>query len=275
MLGKSFCIFVRLCMILKTFTVACDSLIGVQFANDDELTSELEQTVKELTANSPEDHFIIDVSIANQALSLVHYFNINKLLLATYAIDPLDTFDQTFERICRDQSTKLQIAGPFSSVEQKKINLMKKILMIDISKVSASRVSNGNASVASVEEAMEMLQRYGLGKIENSQSLNHVNFKVFHKVSHHIISQSAELGELIGNLGLPIQGVLDQLLITEQREASVSISHNKKRYREISNDKIQMTTTQSSPIKIYLNKTTAANSTKKPNINAGLCNCKF
>ena len=219
--GKSFCIFVRLCMILKTFTVACDSLIGVQFANDDELTSDFEQTVKELKANRPEDHFSIDVSIANQALSLVHYFNINKLLLAAYAIDLLDTFDQTFERICRDQSTKLQIAGPFASVEQKKINFMKKIIMVDISKVTSSRVSNGNASAASIEEAMEMLQRYGLGKMETEHSLNHVNFKVFHKVKHHIISQSAELGELIGNLGLPIQGVLDQLLITEHSDSDI------------------------------------------------------
>jgi hypothetical protein len=223
-------------MILKAFTVACDSLVGVQHANEDELTPEFERLVKELTNQPIEDHFIIDSVIANQALGFVHYFNTNKLLLATYSIDPLENFDNIFERICKDQSTKLQVAGPFAAIEQKKINLMRKIIMMDQSRLPTAKISNGNIASSLIEEVMEILQQHRLGTVSIEQANNHLNTRVFYKIKHTILSQSIELGELIGNLGLPIQGVLDHMLLTEQREAGITTTHNKKRDRDSFSD---------------------------------------
>jgi len=95
-------------MMLKALDFAVETIKDFPDANNEEITDKFatkcRETVSEL-ANTTNEAFIINSDITKRAKLLVDYFNMNKLILSSYCINPNGTFDDAFKKIVNNKPT--------------------------------------------------------------------------------------------------------------------------------------------------------------------------
>lgn len=120
MIGKSLTQLVRLAMVLQVLNVACTELYGLPGSDhESEYTDEFIQAANEKIAQINPEMFIINIDIVNRAKKLLDYFNLNKLVLSSYNIDPHGTFSEAFDKICEGRPVVNTVSNYFASLPAK------------------------------------------------------------------------------------------------------------------------------------------------------------
>ena len=218
MLGKTIEIFFRFCAILKAFNAACDEMAPVQSAIDLHLTEELHRDSERIIQKFHRLSFCIDADTVSRAIRLTEYFNKHKLILATYAVNPQDEFDDMINKIFIEQTSKPRVSGVFQDLDAKLISFMRRIILSESSEVIPSMITNGNGGTDTCVDAMKKLSKLGLGTIVYQKSANNRRTLHFTKIRHQIVQDSSEIGQLLQSMGLNLQEIVTHLLTTEQSE---------------------------------------------------------
>lgn len=226
MLGKTIEIFFRFCVILQAFNAACEQLVGVNFAKDFHLSEELRMESDLIITQFNRLSFSISIDTVERALRLTEYFNTNKLILATYPVNPCDNFDTMLEKLLTEATRVPAIGGIFLDMDIKVVNFMRRIILSESTEVIPTFITNGNGGTPYCIDAMKRLADLGLGTILCKKSANHRKTVHFTKIKHENIADSLVLGTVIQNMGLNLSDVLVHLLQTENNElASILRRH--------------------------------------------------
>ena len=130
-------------MILKSIHTAAYLLRNVIDKQNENLTKPFTTHCETIVNELSPDNFICQATIVNGAIALAEYFNLNKLLLSSYNVDPTDSFTKAFNKI-KDNQFTVQISNKFSSLDPKMISYMKKVIMYKASIITPIMISNGN-----------------------------------------------------------------------------------------------------------------------------------
>ena len=80
-------------------SLAVTKLKGSAAAAFESFNSELESICFLINEHLTEEDFLIDIEIFKQAVNLVEYFNLQKLILSGYSINADETFDTFLEKV--------------------------------------------------------------------------------------------------------------------------------------------------------------------------------
>lgn len=232
MCGKALTHLVRLCMMLKTLNVACTKLLGTVDSTKLDITPEFYGVCVQLADTIEPSAFVIEADLVERAKRFLDYFNLNKLILSSYSIDPTGSFDQAFEKICENRPNQLAVTVQFCSLPSKTLRFMKKAFQVTFSKFNASRLSGNNLLADEARDIFNRLQNLELGSIMTEKNeRNNQTVTYFKRVKAATIRQRPDLGQLILDMGLNLTNVLELLEETEERELGVTSKRTREGYQ--------------------------------------------
>jgi len=219
-------------MILQSIEFAVESLNSLIDSGSSEITHDFAKAANEIIENIPASAFIISKATTERGIKLIEYFNINKLILCSYQIEPDSTFEQAFVRIYEQRPQQLLLSTRFSSYNSKIIKYMRKVFSIEQSRINSSILANGNLSVAEVNEVFKNLENLQLGyqEIETANNSHKVNW--FYRVSAHQVIENPEIGQVLIDLGLNLKQVIKTLEDTELKYSVSDAMRNKSTKRK-------------------------------------------
>jgi hypothetical protein len=201
--------FERFCIIIKALETACEQLIMLQGAASPIIVEPFVATIRAITTAPDESFFIIDRTIIKRAKVMLDFVNMNKLLLAKYALDTNLSYDENLQKILADYQVKATSTVTFGGATEEQCKQMRKIMLSKDNRVIPSKISHGNFHVNLIEEVMKTLAQYDLGTFLTEIPNNHIPCKVFYKVSIEDISSKPHIGKAIQDLGLTIESVIE------------------------------------------------------------------
>jgi hypothetical protein len=218
--GKSSTQVTRISCVFKALETACTILANQIDVAQKEITREFGDNVVKLVTQLKPDSFIIDLSIAQKAIKCIEYFNLNKLILSGYDIDPAGTFEDAFSKIVNLRTNRSALASHFASLSSNILRLMKRAFMVPYTRINASKLGANNVTVAIANEVFQKLEEYQLGVQESVTSSNYHQTNYFIRISSKELLNNQALGKCIVDLGLNLQSVVKCLQETEFLEAS-------------------------------------------------------
>ncbi len=97
MLGKTVTQIIRMAVCIKSFLVACTKVNGLVDSCESELTNNFVTACEQLANVAQPQDFIMNNDIIIRAKKLLDFFNMNKIILSTYDVNPLMTFDECID----------------------------------------------------------------------------------------------------------------------------------------------------------------------------------
>lgn len=230
-IGKTITLMVRLAMCIKALKTAVISISNLPNVDNDNITPQFAKACEELILTLPAQTFIIDVDTVRRAKKLLDYFNLNKLILSSYAIDPYGSFDEAFDKIC-EVRPKIEYLSPyFASLNSKIRRFMKRAFQIKATKMNASKLSFNNLNCEEAQFVFNELEQMQLGRISNNQAKNKLWVNYFTRCSSHDLLNNPQLGENILGMGLNLTAVIEILQETEEldKKKQKELNANSKR----------------------------------------------
>ena len=238
LIGKSLTHLVRIAMAFKAMEVAAETIKDCPDVAAFDLTVEFAKKANELSLKLPSTAFIIDEPTVTRAVNLVEYFNLNKLILCSYQVDPDGTFTEAFEKICEQKPSHHILSTRFATVPPKILRFMRKVFSIEQEKINATILANGNLNVTECNIVFSNLEQLGLGTqiVETANNSHRVNW--FLRIKANQIMADESLGQILIDMGLTLKTVIKTL---EDTELKVQMSESftlrgQRRPRNDSND---------------------------------------
>lgn len=221
MCGKILTHLVRISMMLQGLNTATTTLLGLPDSTERNLTEVFARECNKSIENLHPSAFIITADIVTKSKRLVDFFNMNKLILSSYSVEPTSSFDEAFDKICEGRPRLTTISSHFSTFSAKSLRFMRKAFEVTFSKFNASKLSSNNLSVDEAIEIFTCLANRDLGVI-SAEKNNRNNLTVTHftRTTAENIRSRPSLGQTILDLGLNLTTVLELLDETEARENS-------------------------------------------------------
>jgi len=216
-------------MLLQALTFTCNQIRGFEDANDSEITPKFADSIQQLCNEPPATAFIINLDITRRAKAIVEYFNLNKMILSSYSVDPLGSFDDAFAKVCDSRPMASAVAVRFSTISTKILRFMRKAMMMQNSVFTGSKLGNGNLNRTETNEVFNHLQELRLGTVSIISANNSHKVPYFHRISANELTNRIELGQIIQDMGLNLQEVINNFVAGEEREEDVSTQSNQKR----------------------------------------------
>ncbi len=221
MCGKILTHLVRISMMLQALTTATTTLLGLPDSTERNLTDTFVRECNKTIENLPSSAFIITADIVSRSKRLVDFFNMNKLILSSYSVEPTSSFDEAFDKICEGRPRLTTISAHFSTFSSKSLRFMRKAFEVTFSKFNASKLSSNNLSVEEAIEIFTCLANHELGIITlEKNNKNNLTVTYFTRTTAENIRTSSSLGQTILDMGLNLTTVLELLDETEARENS-------------------------------------------------------
>lgn len=155
----------RLSVIIQALDFASNALKNVTDRANDEITETFIIEAKNIARNIPSTAFIIDETTLKLARRLTEYFNLNKLILCSYNVEPTSTFDDAYIRLINSRpKPSNEVATKFLTYSKQVIRHMTKVLKLKSTKINAAILSNGNLPIEKVNEIFKNLEDLNLGR---------------------------------------------------------------------------------------------------------------
>jgi hypothetical protein len=235
MMGKNATQLSRLCMMIQALTYACEVLVGQIDANSEDLTNDFVTAATILANNAPNEAFVINEDIMQRCVKLNNYFNMHKMVLSGYAVDPTGTYEAAIEKILSGKKSKLSLPEYLIDIPKKVLSLMKKAFQIVCTHLTAGKLDRNNTSVQEANEVFVKLEELGLGKQELYTGNNNIACNSFVRITSEQLRQSQEHCQIIVDLGLDIAETLNVLETTEHLittgETTIPVQPQKVRVR--------------------------------------------
>lgn len=116
----------RFCLILQAISCTTNLLKQFPASNSEKLTNEIQAAFIKIANEISNEAFVINSATVQQAKLLTEYCNINKMLLSSYQINPVLTFDQSISELLRSFMNMSQIAERFTHLDTFTLNKSKK-----------------------------------------------------------------------------------------------------------------------------------------------------
>ena len=220
MIGKSLTQEVRLCMIIQSLNFAIETIHEFNDSNHStDITQAFAIQCNQLIANINPEAFIVSLEIATMARNMVDYFNLNKLVLCSYPVDPELTFNDAYQKILNDRPNFKAISVQFENYPPKVLHWMKKAMLADVSSFNASRLSQGNLKKEECDIVFHHLTDLLLGQSKIVKANNQHSVNIFTRIKSIELKQSSDLGQTIQDMGLNLKEVIKNLEDVESTEA--------------------------------------------------------
>jgi hypothetical protein len=228
-------------MILKALNEACNYIDGILGVDEPNITKEFETNCISIIEKLSTKTFVIETTIVQQAKALVDYFLMNKLVLASYSVDPTNDFEAVVTEIFNNHEQKPQFSGRFLKEQTKTIHLMQKILFFKKNhQPTANMIANGNDCVGDVVSAIAKLVECGIGTSHTEKANNNRTVTTYKPASHHEFTNNPLLGQIIQELGCNLKKYTEHLASMEY-SISERLKNKRKRddYIEVEDDYLQ------------------------------------
>jgi hypothetical protein len=202
-------------MVMKSLNVAVLRLSGVKGADSDELTKTFEEKCISIARKLPAESFIIDVETIDQAIKLIEYFNLNKLALSSYIINPVESVHQAIDNILEQYSKVRKISPRFEHLGENFIKTIEKVLFINSSIVEPVDITKGNCSTIQTQLVFVEMVNLKLGKIINIKNRNNKKMDCFLKLTKHELDNDPLIGDTLLELNLNLNDIKCFLSSTE------------------------------------------------------------
>jgi hypothetical protein len=220
-------------MMMQALNYACTTLLGLPDSTKSDLTVVFTKACDQLVENIDQEAFIITEDIVKRSIRLLDFFNMHKLVLSSYSVDPTGTFSEAFEKICEGRPRSTTISAHFSTLPTKALRFMKRAFEVTFSKFNVSKLSTNNLNIEEGIEVFNRLENLELGSVVIERNpKNNLNVKYFVRTSAANIRARPDLGQIILDMGLNLTTVLALLDDTETREQSEAT----KRLRDVTQD---------------------------------------
>jgi hypothetical protein len=121
--------------------------------------------------------------VIRRAKLISDYFNFNKLILSNYQVNLAMTYDDNLHKLLDNFKAKFNTVGNISSYSETELRYMRRIMMYKYSRVIPSKIANAKAEAQYVEKCMEILDNLGLGNFVTEIPNNHIECKIFYKLT--------------------------------------------------------------------------------------------
>ena len=213
---------VRISMLLQALTYTCDQIRGIEDADDSEITPKFAVAIQQICNEPPASAFVINLDITRRAIAIVEYFNLNKMVLSSYSIDPTGTFDEAFAKVCDNRPMASMVAVRFSTICTKILRFMRKAMQIQYSVFTGTKLGNGNLNRTETNKVFKQLEELRLGTVSIVSANNSHKVPYFHRISANELTNRIELGQILQDMGLNLQEVINNFIASEEREADLS-----------------------------------------------------
>jgi len=205
-------------MCLKALNVACLLINSLEDADNEIITANFANQCLEIVNNMGADAFIIELDIIRRAKKLLDYFNMNKLILSSYMVDPYCSFDEAFDKICELRPRNEHLSPYFASLPAKTRRFMKRAFQIPHTKFNASVLSFNNLNVEEAVHIFNQLEQLQLGNTFDDKAKNKMHVNYFRRCSSNDLISRPELGANILGMGLNLTEVIQLLQQTEEAD---------------------------------------------------------
>lgn len=195
----------RFCLILQAISCTTNLLKQFPASNSEKLTNEIQAAFIKIANEISNEAFVINSATVQQAKLLTEYCNINKMLLSSYQINPVLTFDQSISELLRSFMNMPQIAERFTHLDTLTLNKIKKALFLDSSLVEPVDVTNGNGKISKAIVIFKLLEDLKLGTCKEKLGFNNKPYTVFLKVKHSDAKQDPQIGQTVIELGFDLK----------------------------------------------------------------------
>ena len=222
-------------MILKSLSVAVKLLTNVIDKADINLTKEFTKECEKIVQKINSDEFNVELSVVKQSIALAEYFNINKLILSSYQVDPSLSFQEILNKILDNYQSMYSMSQRFATIDSKILSYIKKAVLMKCSVITHIKLGNGNIKLKETKLVFEKLVELKLGKCESTISANFKSINFFKKIKSEELKTNPEIGMTIQELGLNLNEVIQIFKLTEETEEienSKDLRANLKRQNE-------------------------------------------
>jgi hypothetical protein len=214
-------------MILQALEFAVASIENFPDVSKNFPTSSFENACIEFIQSVTPNAFLVELKIVQQAIHLLNYFQIHKLILSQYTVDPAHNFEEAIEAMI----TKNSSFTSSLNTDADTIHLMKRTLLTRTSCPSLTQLAGGNISAGKIGFAFETLEKYGLGKVILKRAKNNKDVQYFQKTNSDAIKYDQTLGAVVQSLGVDLNKYVANLSATE-----IMQSQSTKRTRDENDD---------------------------------------
>ena len=109
-------------MLLKSLNEACELIQNAPNVKLDNITTEFEEACTQIINNLPAKAFIIEHTIVTQAINLLNYFQMHKLIFSQYQVDISLDFETNIEIMIKENLDK--IVGVFEKLQLHKLGIV-------------------------------------------------------------------------------------------------------------------------------------------------------
>lgn len=231
-LGKSLLLIVRMAAILKSLEFASNILTGVADVSEPTITPEFMRNASRIANSVNGDAFIIDADILFRAKKFVDTLNLTKLVLASYSVNPVGTFEDAYLKVINKKRMAVTVDMEFLSLNNTIFGKMKKVFEFDFSQISAGSFPKGNTTVHEANEVFQNLDELQLGRQQVlTHPGNHLRVNYFFRIKSYDLLANKTAGQNLMRMGLDFDRVLNVLKTTEEKEDKEEINQNNKRNR--------------------------------------------
>jgi hypothetical protein len=217
-------------MSIQALTITVNLLANVPASAEETITKQFENECVTIVNTLPYSTFVITAETMERAINLVEYFNMHKLVLSSYDINPKGSFREAFERITRINEKKI-LRQPTILIQDKKVlGAMKQVFKIKRSISDAQSLTYNNYKAVTVTAAYDALEEMRLGKCYRIKPLSGAPTYSFLRISSHELLINPQIGDSIISLGLNLPEVVELLKETEQYESSLIAPEIRKLY---------------------------------------------
>jgi hypothetical protein len=201
MIGKSIGQIIRIAVCLQSFFVACTKTEGMVDSREPQLTANFVNTCQNLANNSLPGDFIISEDVVIRAKKLVDYFNMNKLILSTYDVNPVMAFDDCIQFIITSKSIAPVILPAYQALPPKVFRNMRRAFEVNTNIFSAATLSSNILYSQEGIMVFQKLEELNLGKRYMFDADNFHKVPCFRRINSIELKSKPELGMVIQDFG--------------------------------------------------------------------------
>lgn len=226
-----------MCVIIKALDVATAILSDLTDSNEDEITERFTREANLAAMNITAHYFVVDLDTLKRGLSLIGYFNLNKLILSSYNLEPTMTMADVFEKIIGSKKKlSITIGTRFLSINKAVFGFMQTVFKTKCSVFTAGNLSKNNTTKTIADEVFGHLEHNHLGRQIEIEADNHLSVNCFIRISSIELENSPEAAAAIVDMGLDLNTVKQLIVDTEAHEDKEIINENNKRTRPSSSE---------------------------------------
>jgi hypothetical protein len=215
----------RIASIIQSLEYATHAIKDVINVDHPDLTSSFMDRAREIANVIPDSAFVITENIFLMAKLFVEKCSISKLILTSYNIDPLASFEDAFNKIIFVHSKVPSTIHPrFLQLDKNLLTYMKKALTMPSTKMTSSLLLGGNYNKNFGKQIFNKLVEFGLGKFDSTKNC------VFVRITYDELVNNIEIGRTITEMGVDLKETTKFLLEVKNMESE---AQNLKRPRVV------------------------------------------